>query len=100
MTEEENIKDIRKQNLESKDVIIPNDKKWSEKIANYKTEKNRYNFNISHFPGHITHKYQKEQDNSFNPIIQKYTNNSQENSIREFDKMCKKDDISKGYDYQ
>ena len=100
MTEEENIKDIRKQNLESKDVIIPNDKKWSEKIANYKTEKNRYNFNLSHFPGHVTHKYQKEQDNSFNPIIQKYINNSQENSIREFDNMCKKDDISKGYDYQ
>jgi len=98
MTEEEHMKTIRNQNLESKDVIIPNDKKWSEKIGNYKTEKNRYNFNISHFPDRVTHKYQKEQENSFNPIIQKYADKSKEKSIKEYDKKSKIDDISKAYD--
>ena len=98
MTEEERMKKIRNQNLESKDVIIPNDKKWSEKLGNYKTEKNRYNFNLSHFPGRVTHKYQKEQENSFNPIIQKYTDKSKEKTIKEYDKKSKIDDISKAYD--
>ena len=98
MTEEEHMKTIRNQNLESKDVIIPNDKKWAEKIGNYKTEKNRYNFNISHFPDRVTHKYQKEQENSFNPIIQKYADKSKEKSIKEYDKKSRIDDISKAYD--
>ena len=100
MTEEDHMKEIRNQNLESKDVIVPNDKKWSEKIRNYKTEKNAYNFNLSHFPGHVTHKFIKEEENSFNPITQKYTDNTQEKTIKEFDKICKTDDISKGYDYE
>jgi hypothetical protein len=100
MKEEDRMKEIRNQNIESKDVIIPNDKKWSEKMRNYKAEKNAYNFNLSHFPGHVTHKFIKEQENSFNPIIQKYTDNTQEKTIKEFDKICKTDDISKGYDYE
>ena len=54
-------KNIRNQNLQSKDVIIENDAKWSEKIKNYKSEKNAYNFNLSHYSSHVTHKFQKEQ---------------------------------------
>ena len=98
--EANDVKNIKNQNLESKDVIIPNDAKWTEKIKNYHSEKNAYNFNASHFPGHITHKYQKEIDNVFNPIIQKYSDKSQEKSIKEFVKKTKIDDISKGYDYE
>ena len=93
-------KNIRNQNLQSKDVIIENDAKWSEKIKNYKSEKNAYNFNLSHYPGHVTHKFQKEQENSFNPITQKYADKFKENSIKEYDKKTKIDDISKGYDYE
>ena len=100
MADLENLRKIKNQSLESKDVILPNDKKWYEKISNYKTEKNYYNFNPSQFPGHVTHKFQKEQENSFNPITQKYTDKSQEKEIRQFDRKTKIDDISQGYDYE
>ena len=100
MEDSEHFKDIRNQNLSSKDVIIPNDVQWKEKIKNYKSEKNAYHFNLSHYPGHVTHKFQKEQDNSFNPITQKYTDKAQEKSIKEYDKKIKNDNISKGYDYE
>ena len=100
MTETEHMKEVRNQNIDSKDVIIPNDKKWSEKMSNYKSEKNAYNFNLSHYPEPVTHKYIKEQENSFNPILQKYTDKTEEKTIKEFDKICKKDNITKGYDYE
>ena len=32
MSESDNVKNIRTQNLQSKDIIIPNDKNWSEKL--------------------------------------------------------------------
>mgnify|MGYP006873069623 CR=1 FL=1 len=92
------LKKIRNQNLESKDVILPNDKKWPEKISNYKSEKNLYTFNTSHYPGHVSHKFIKEEENAFNPITQKFTDNNHEKSIRQFDKINKINDISKGYD--
>ena len=98
--ESEKFKKIRNQNIDSKDVIITNDEKWTEKIKNYKAEKIAYNFNKSHFPGQVTHKFQNEQDNAFNPITQKYTDKSEEISIQDFDKKAKIDDISKGYDHE
>ena len=100
MLESDNFRNLRVQNLESKDVIIPNDQRWSEKMKYYKPEKNAYNFSITDFPGHITHKYQKEQENSFNPITQKYADKTQEQSIKVFDNATKIDDISKGYDHE
>ena len=98
MADIEYLKKIRNQNLESKDVILPNDKKWSEKVSKYKSEKNLYTFNSSHIPGLVTHKFIKEEENSFNPITQKYTDNQHEKTIRQFDRINKIDDISKGYD--
>ena len=98
MADIEYLKKIRNQNLESKDVLLPNDKKWSEKVSKYKSEKNLYTFNLSHIPGLVTHKFIKEEENSFNPITQKYTDNNQEKTIRQFDRINKIDDISKGYD--
>ena len=77
MLESDNYRNLRIQNLESKDVIIPNDKNWSEKLKYYKPEKNAYNFTVNDFPGHVTHKFQKEQENSFNPITQKYSDKNQ-----------------------
>lgn len=100
MADLEKIKNIKIQNLESKDVIIPNDKKWSEKLKYFKQNKNEYNFNITDFPDHVTHKFQKEQECSFNPITQKYTDKNQEKSIKLFDKTTKIDNISKGYDHE
>ncbi len=100
MAEVEHTKDVRNQNIESKDVIVPNDKNWSEKVRNYKSEKNAYNFNSSHFPDHVTHKFIKEQDNSFNPILQKYSDITEEKVNKDFDKICKTENISKGYDYE
>ena len=90
-------KNIRNQNLNSEDVIIPNDN-WNETIKNYKSEKNAYHFNLSHYPGHVKHQFQKEQENSFNPITQKYTNKEEEKSIKELDKKNKINGISKGFD--
>ena len=98
MADIEYLKKIKNQNLESKDVLVPNDKKWSEKISNYKSEKNLYAFNTSDYPGHVSHKFIKEEENSFNPITQKYTDNKHEKAIRQFDKNNKIDDISKAYD--
>ena len=100
MADLEKIKNIKIQNLESKDVIIPNDKKWSEKLKYFKQNKNEYNINITDFPDHVTHKFQKEQECSFNPITQKYTDKNQEKSIKLFDKTTKIDNISKGYDHE
>ena len=100
MEDSEKFKNLRNQNLDSKDVIIENDAKWSDKIKGYKAEKNAYHFNLSHYPGHITHKFQKEQENSFNPITQRYSDKTKEKIIKEFDNKAKIDDISKGYDYQ
>ena len=100
MSESDNVKNIRIQNLQSKDIIIPNDKNWSEKLKYYKTIKNSYNFNLNDFPGHVTHKFIKEQENSFNPITQKYSDKTQEKSIKVFDNKTKIDDISKGYDHE
>ena len=100
MEDSEKFKNLRNQNLDSKDVIIENDAKWSDKIRDYKAQKNAYHFNLSHYPGHITHKFQKEQENSFNPITQKYSDKTKEKAIKEFDKKAKIDGISQGYDYQ
>ena len=99
-SESEHMKSIRNQNFESKDVVIPNDKKWSEKMSKYKSEKNSYKFNTTDFPQRVTHTFQKEQENSFNPITQRYTDNMREKSIRQYDKKTKIDDISKGYDQE
>ena len=100
MLESDNYRNLRIQNLESKDVIIPNDKNWSEKLKYYKPEKNAYNFTVNDFPGHVTHKFQKEQENSFNPITQKYSDKNQEKSIKVFDDTTKINDISKGFDHE
>ena len=99
-SESEHMKSIRNQNFESKDVVIPNDKKWSEKMSKYKSEKNSYKFNTTDFPQRVTHTFQKEQENSFNPITQRYTDNMREKSIRQYDKKTKIDDMSKGYDQE
>ena len=98
MEESVKVKTISNQNFDSKDAIIPNDKKWSEKLKYYRAKKNAYNFNLYNFPGYVTHKFQKEQENSFNPITQKYTDLSQEKSIKKYDNQVKIDDISKAYD--
>ena len=100
MEESQKLKDIKNIIFNSKDTIIPNDKNWNEKIKNYKSEKNAYHFNISDYPEHVRHTFQKAEENSFNPITQKYTDKNKEKSIKDFDAKNKINNISKAYDSQ
>ena len=86
--------------LGSRDVLIPNDKNWSQSLKNYKTEKTSYNFNNRDFPGHITHKIEKAEECSFNPITQKYQNPKTENATSNYDYKQNINNISKGFDYE
>ena len=86
--------------LGSKDVLVPDDKNWSQNLKNYKIEKTAYNFSNRDFPGHITHKIEKDQECAFNPITQKYKDPKLENSTKNFEYKENIDNISKGFDYE
>ena len=63
MTDVEFVKKMRERNLESKEAILPNDRKWSEKITNYNLERTSFNFTKSDYPERVNHKYIKEEEN-------------------------------------
>ena len=98
MTDIDFVKKMREKNYESKEAILPNDKKWSEKIANYNLERTSYNFSRNDYPERVTHKYIKEEENSFHPIIQRYSDKARDNSIAQNDKKNSINDMSKAYD--
>ena len=98
MTDIDFVKKMRERNLESKEAILPNDKKWSEKIYNYNLKRTSFNFSRSDYPERVTHKYIKEEENSFHPITQRYSDKARENSITQNDKKNSINDMSKGYD--
>ena len=98
MTDIDFVKKMREKNLESKEAILPNDKKWSEKITNYNLERTSFNFSRNDYPERVTHKYIKEEENSFHPITQRYNDKARDNSIAQNDKKNSINDMSKAYD--
>ena len=98
MTDVEFVKKMRERNLESKEAILPNDRKWSEKVTNYNLERTSFNFTKSDYPERVTHKYIKEEENSFHPITQRYSDKVKDNTIAQNDKKNSINDMSKAYD--
>ena len=86
--------------LGSRDVLVPDDKNWPQNLKNYRVEKTAYNFSNKDFPGHISHKIEKDQECSFNPITQKYLDPKLENATTNYDYKENINNISKGFDYE
>jgi len=98
MTDVEFVQKMRERNLESKEAILPNDKKWSEKINNYNLERTSFNFSRNDYPERVTHKFIKEEENSFDPITQRYSDKAKDNAIVQNEKKNNINDMSKAYD--
>lgn len=98
MTDVDFVKKMRERNLESKKTILPNDKKWSEKITNYNLERTSFNFNRNDYPQRVTHKFIKDEENSFHPITQRYTDKARDSLVVQNDKKNNINDMSKAYD--
>ena len=87
-------------NILNPDIIIKDDPYWKEKLADYCYNKEVKDIPKEYYPQKITHKMVIDNNNIFNPVTQKYSNNELDKAIRIEEKKNMINKIATDYDNQ
>ena len=87
-------------NILNPDIIIKDDPYWKEKLADYCYNKEVREIPKEYYPQKITHKMVIDNNNIFNPVTQKYSNNELDKAIRIEEKKNMINKIATDYDNQ